>query len=97
MIFEGKIDNVGPVYMDVTVADFTFGGQTQSFLGQVIPSRLEPGQHEFIRPQFTLNVCQNGLVDAEFLVRASPPNGSDCQDSVVLNFSTKFIAPPTYR
>lgn len=78
--YEVTIENVGPVDMDVTVVDFTLNGDTKSFLSEVQPSVIAPGDSVVLEPTETVNTCMQASYDAVVNIQADPPNGMTCQD-----------------
>lgn len=83
LIYDVTLSNVGTVDMEVTVADFFFGGQTTSLLGDLEINPLAPDESTTLQQQFeNIDVCGGFEVTALANVEATPPNGDMCQDSV---------------
>jgi len=87
------ISNIGAVDMLIDVVDFTLDGETSSFLDNVDPKLLPPGQSTSLIVMAQVDICTGAEFDAIINVEASPPNGDICRDTEKLTFTVP--EPPT--
>jgi hypothetical protein len=80
------LSNVGSNDMNVTVVDFTFGNETESFLSEVVVNPLTPGQSISIEAVRVADVCVKTEYIGEVNVEANPPSDKMCQAESMYQF-----------
>ena len=86
------INNVGPVPMEITVAEFIFDGVTTTFVSD-IDTNVQPGEASTVQTRQTIDLCVSAEYCAEVNIEANPPNGNKCQDTDQYCFQISPLPP----
>jgi hypothetical protein len=87
LCYKIQLDNIGTVLMEVTVADFTLNGETESFLDLFPDTSIDVGQSENVEVKKEVDICSGNTYTVEIDVEASPPNGPFCKDTDIYEFT----------